>query len=854
MAEQLHPTNFLARLSARPRRIINGLIIVALLAGILLTWLHSYLLFHSLAELFSVVVAFGVFIVAWNSAPLVKNNYLTTLGIGAVFIALIDLLHTLAYKGMGIFTGYSANLPTQLWLAARYLQALTLLAAPLLFQRRVRRGVLLAVFATLTAALLASIFLGFFPTAYVDGSGLTPFKIASEYVIIAILAAATYLLWHNRSEFDSTVLGWLTASITASAAAEFAFTSYVGVTDTANLLGHIFKIVAFYLLYRAVVETGFVRPYDLIFRKLKQDEEAERKARGEAEEQAREMALFPTLNPDAVLQVDADGRIRMANPAAAELGLAIGTQVAEAIPELRAVDFSACIAAATSRRVYEAPLGERVLLWTIHGVPELGLAFLYSKDITERIEMEEELARSAQEWQTTFDSTSDAIWILSHDQRILRSNKAAEQLFARPCREMIGVQCWEIAHGTDAPISHCPILRSRVSLRRETTELQIGERWFEVVVHPILETGHGQTEWLHILTDITERKMAETRIELERTKLKNILDTMSDGVYIVNQGFDLEYVNPAIEKEYGQTSGGKCYQYLHGLERICPWCVVGRVVRGEVIRSEWTSPTNGKVYELIDTPILQADGSISKLGIRHDITLLKESEYQIKLSRKRLQSLSHRLVTIQESERQLIARELHDEAGQILTSMKLDLHLLLKNASQPDLVFKKVSEMEDSVDEIQENLHRLASALRPASLDHLGLIAAIRQHVESVGEKQGIRVSFKSGELKKRLPPIVETVLYRIVQEAMTNIVRHANAARVDVLLTMQEDSLVMIIEDNGKGFSPENVPASGHLGLFGMRERAEMIGGKLLIESAPGHGTTVKVEVSYDTPTPESE
>jgi two-component system sensor histidine kinase UhpB len=225
---------------------------------------------------------------------------------------------------------------------------------------------------------------------------------------------------------------------------------------------------------------------------------------------------------------------------------------------------------------------------------------------------------------------------------------------------------------------------------------------------------------------------------------------------------------------------------------------------------------------------------------------------QVRSSSERLHSLSRRLVEIQESERLYISRELHDEAGQILTSMMLNLRLLEKEASQPDIVIQQVAKLEESLNEVLENLHRVAMALRPASLDHLGLIAALRQHVETVGEKHGLLVSFRSGKIKERLPANVETVLYRIVQEALTNIVRHAGATRVDVVLTVRDDILVVIIEDDGIGFDQEAVSGEEHLGLFGMRERAEMIDGKLTIESAPGKGTTIMLEVGYANPNPD--
>ncbi|MGZ9234462.1 MAG: PAS domain S-box protein [Anaerolineales bacterium] len=219
---------------------------------------------------------------------------------------------------------------------------------------------------------------------------------------------------------------------------------------------------------------------------------------------------------------------------------------------------------------------------------------------------------------------------------------------------------------------------------------------------------------------------------------------------------------------------------------------------------------------------------------------------QVQASTERLQSLSRRLVEIQENERRYISRELHDEAGQVLTSLLVDLRLLEKNISEPKILQKIVTEMEGSLNGFIENLHRIAMALRPASLDHVGLVAALRQQAESIAEKHGLKISFTSSGVEERLPTNIETVLYRIVQEALTNIVRHARATRADVMLTVRDGNLIVIIEDDGIGFDPEVAPTGNHLGLFGMRERTEMIDGKLMIESAPGKGTTIMMEVGY--------
>jgi PAS domain S-box-containing protein len=219
---------------------------------------------------------------------------------------------------------------------------------------------------------------------------------------------------------------------------------------------------------------------------------------------------------------------------------------------------------------------------------------------------------------------------------------------------------------------------------------------------------------------------------------------------------------------------------------------------------------------------------------------------QVRAGRERLQTLSRRLVEIQESERRYVARELHDEAGQALTSLMVGLRLLEREAQRPEAVVAGVAELKRMVDGVLENLHRLAMDLRPASLDHLGLVAALRQYAEAVSDQHGLVVQFETVGFHDRLPSDVESSIYRMVQEALTNVIRHARATRVDVLLEQRDDKLIVIVEDNGVGFDPPAAMQNGRLGLFGVRERAEMLGGRLVLESAAGAGTTLLVEVPY--------
>ena len=217
--------------------------------------------------------------VAWNSGRFLKNNYLIFIGTAYLFIGGIDLLHTLAYKGLNIFNGYGANLPTQLWISARYIESLSLFMAPLFLNRKLRIEILFLSFTLGVSLLLGSIFhWHIFPDCFVEGVGLTPFKKISEYTISAILIFAIVILIQRRKAFDNIVLKLLIASIIISIGAELAFTFYIHVYGISNLIGHILKIISFYLIYKAIIETGLVKPYSLLFHDLKTSEEALRKS------------------------------------------------------------------------------------------------------------------------------------------------------------------------------------------------------------------------------------------------------------------------------------------------------------------------------------------------------------------------------------------------------------------------------------------------------------------------------------------------------------------------------------------------------------------------------------------------
>jgi diguanylate cyclase (GGDEF)-like protein/PAS domain S-box-containing protein len=246
-----------------------------LLLGLYLTSLYNYLLFHSLAEIFSIVIAFSIFVLAWNCRKIIDNDYLIFLGIAYLFIGFIDIIHTLAYTGMGVILGYGTNLPTQLWIAARFLESLSLLVAySVLDKKKLKINlVLLGYIVTLSLLFLSIFYWKIFPSCFIEGSGLTPFKKISEYIISLILAASLFFLLKRKEKFDHKVLQCLVISILLTIASELAFTFYISAYGLSNLIGHIFKIISFYFIYQAIIVTGLTNPQELLFRNLQESEE-----------------------------------------------------------------------------------------------------------------------------------------------------------------------------------------------------------------------------------------------------------------------------------------------------------------------------------------------------------------------------------------------------------------------------------------------------------------------------------------------------------------------------------------------------------------------------------------------------
>jgi signal transduction histidine kinase/PAS domain-containing protein len=257
----------------------------------------------------------------------------------------------------------------------------------------------------------------------------------------------------------------------------------------------------------------------------------------------------------------------------------------------------------------------------------------------------------------------------------------------------------------------------------------------------------------------------------------------------------------------------------------------------------WTDDEIALVVEIAEQTWAAVERAMAEAEVRHArdelerrVALrteeLARTNAELRAEMAERQRLQRQLVTAQENERRRVARDLHDQTGQLLAGLALAVRGV---SGAPD----QLSELQRIADELAAQVHALAVQLRPTALDDLGLVPALRQLIDDWSLRTGMPVDFETATLDRRLPPEIETVLYRVVQEALTNTCKHANASAVSVITSWLDDHASAIVEDNGCGFDPL-APMPDRLGLLGMRERVALAGGELVVESAPNRGTTV--------------
>lgn len=247
---------------------------VILFLGVLCSFsIYNYLIFHTIVELFCVIIALGIASLAWHGRHFIDNGFYIVLGFAYILVGLFDLFHAISYKNMGFFVKETSNLPTQFWIASRYFESVSFFIAPFFIIRKNFIPIFLAYSVIFIEIFLNILWFKNFPDCYIEGEGLTQFKIVSEYLIIIIFFAALAHILLKKQHFDEQMLRWLILSLFTSIIAEICFTLYVGVYDSINIIGHCFRFVSYYFAYKAFIETSFTRPFHSLFKELQYSEQ-----------------------------------------------------------------------------------------------------------------------------------------------------------------------------------------------------------------------------------------------------------------------------------------------------------------------------------------------------------------------------------------------------------------------------------------------------------------------------------------------------------------------------------------------------------------------------------------------------
>lgn len=272
---------------------------LVILPALYLISIYNYLLFHSLVEMFAVFVAFGIFVINLYAGKFNRNGYLNILGTGYLFVGILDLLHAFAYPGMSVLKATSPDAFAQLWLAARYVEAISLFIAPYFWGNNLKNSrYLVLAYSVLTFSLIISIlYFKIWPPCFIDHQGVTVFKKINEYVISAILLGAMYSLYRKKAHFDSKIIALLCYAMALTIVSELTFTLYVDAYGTMSFIGHLLKIASFYLIYKVMISTAIQRPFDLLFRDLREKEESLRARNQRLEETLDQVKCLKGLIP-----------------------------------------------------------------------------------------------------------------------------------------------------------------------------------------------------------------------------------------------------------------------------------------------------------------------------------------------------------------------------------------------------------------------------------------------------------------------------------------------------------------------------------------------------------------------------
>jgi len=465
------------------------------------------------------------------------------------------------------------------------------------------------------------------------------------------------------------------------------------------------------------------------------------------------------------------------------------------------------------------------------------------------------------------ESAMDAIVAIDEGQNVVLFNAAAERIFQWPRAKVLGqpldllipVRYRQGHHGHVERFGKTGVTSRTMGVGRvELAGLRASGEEFPIDASISQHREDGRTTYTAIIRDVTERVRAEEAVERSEARLRGILDSAMDAIITVDEHQRVVLFNKSAESVFGwlreEALGAPLETFIPPRHRATH--------AGDVRRFGETGIASRRMGESRIVSGLRRNGeefpldaSISQIAeggqrfftvILRDVTRRVRDEEALKRSHEEIRSLAMAATTAREQEKSRIARELHDELGQALTALKIDLGWLReKVGNETGEVREKLLAMQALVDSTVAAARRISADLRPLMLDDLGLAAATDWLVQSFSQRTGIACALEADESDLDLQDPYATAVFRVLQESLTNIAKHAGATRVTVRVERRDGRLALEVRDNGRGFVVSEPAKPGSFGLLGLRERASLLGGEVSIESIPGKGTTMRMSLA---------